>query len=266
MKKIIIGLMTLACQQAIAASSPSAVAELAALDIALPALVDISTTHPVFDFDGDGCLPSAGIGRDGQQNQGLDTGGGLSENCRANNFLETSNTLHRYVCTTISTDEYCAHFYALYFLKDQTVNGLGGGHKNDWENVAVWTLNGDMTHGSYSAHGNLYTSSLSDLPLEQGHLKIVYHKDGGLTHAMRFAKSNESAENPYGAFVLPTVTSWYSITGDNVSNQEMRNKLNSYNYGSATIPVKDSNFLNDVNGNRPSGYPQFSQQDMETSL
>ncbi len=80
---------------------------------------------------------------------------------------------------------------------------------------------------------------------------------------MCFAKSNEVAENPYGAFVLPPVTSWYSITGDNVSNQEMRNKLNSYNYGSATIPVKDSNFLGDVNTNRPSGYPQFSQQDME---
>jgi len=266
MKKIIIGLMAIACQQAMASSSPSAVAELAALDIALPALEDISTTHPVFDFDGDGCLPSAGIGRDGQQNQGLDTGGGLSENCRKNDFLKTSNTLHRYVCKNVSTDEYCAHFYALYFLKDQTVDGLGGGHKNDWENVAVWTLNGDMTHGSYSAHGNLYTNALSDLPLEQGHLKIVYHKDGGLTHAMRFAKSNESAENPYGAFVLPPVTSWYSINGDNVSNQEMRNKLNSYNYGSATIPVKDSNFLNDVNANRPSGYPQFSQQDIESSL
>lgn len=266
MKKLLIGLMAISCQQAMAASSPSAVAELAALDVALPSLEDISTTHPVFDFDGDGCLPSAGIGRDGQQNQGLDTGGGLTENCRANDFLETSNTLHRYVCKTVGTDEYCSHFYALYFLKDQTVDGLGGGHKNDWENVAVWTLNGSMTHGSYSAHGNLYTKQLSELPLENGHLKIVYHKDGGLTHAMRFAKSNESAENPYGMFVLPPVTSWYTITGDNVSNQEMRNKLNSYNYGSATIPVKDSNFLNDVNANRPSGYPQFSQQDMETSL
>ena len=53
MKKLIIGLLALTCQQTMAASSPSAVAELAALDVALPALIDISTTHPVFDFDSD---------------------------------------------------------------------------------------------------------------------------------------------------------------------------------------------------------------------
>lgn len=266
MKKLAISLIAINCQSVMAASSPSGVAELAALDVSLPALEDISTTHPVFDFDGDGCLPSAGIGRNGQQNQGLDIGGGVAENCRANNFLETSNTLHRYVCKTTSNDEYCAHYYALYFLKDQIANNLGGGHKNDWENAAVWTINGNMTHGSYSAHGNLYTKPVSQLPLEQGHLKIVYHKDGALTHALRFAKSEEYAENPYGQFVLPPLTSWYSMSGDNVSNQEMRNKLNSYNYGSATIPMKDSNFLNNVNSNRPSGYPQFSQQDVENSL
>jgi hypothetical protein len=245
-KKLIIGLVALSCQHVMAASSPSAVAELAALDIALPALVDISTTHPVFDFDGDGCLPSAGIGREGQQNQGLDTGGGLTENCRKSDFLKTSNTLHRYVCTTVSTDEFCSHYYALYFIKDQTVDGLGGGHKNDWENAAVWTKNGNVTHGSYSAHGNLYTKSVNELPLEQGHLKIVYHKDGGLTHA--------------------PITSWYTLTGDNVSNQIMRDKLNTYNYGSASIAMKNSNFLNTVNSDRPSGYPQFTQQDIESSL
>jgi hypothetical protein len=266
MKKLIIGLVALSCQQAMASSSPSAVAELAALDVALPALIDISTTHPVFDFDGDGCLPSAGIGREGQQNQGLDTGGGIAENCRKSDFLKTSNTLHRYVCTTVSTDEFCSHYYALYFIKDQTVDGLGGGHKNDWENAAVWTKNGNVTHGSYSAHGNLYTKPVNELPLEQGHLKIVYHKDGGLTHALRFAKSNEYAENPYGAFVVPPITSWYTLTGDNVSNQAMREKLNTYNYGSASIAMKNSNFLNTVNSDRPSGYPQFTQQDVDSSL
>ena len=59
----------------IASSNPSGVKHLASLDIALPAYEDISTTHPVFDFDGDGCLPSAGIGRDGAMNGGLNTSG-----------------------------------------------------------------------------------------------------------------------------------------------------------------------------------------------
>ena len=38
------------------------------LDEALPRTIDIRSTHPVFDFDTDGCLPSAGIARDGRQN------------------------------------------------------------------------------------------------------------------------------------------------------------------------------------------------------
>ncbi|MDX1452451.1 MAG: NPP1 family protein, partial [Oleiphilaceae bacterium] len=53
----------------------------------------------------------------------------------------------------------------------------------------------------YSSHGDQTTKPASELPFENGHLKIVYHKDGILTHAFRFAKTNEYAENPYGAFV-----------------------------------------------------------------
>ena len=56
MKKLAISLIAINCQSVMAASSPSAVAELAALDVSLPALEDISTTHPVFDFDGDGTV------------------------------------------------------------------------------------------------------------------------------------------------------------------------------------------------------------------
>ena len=122
-----------------------------------------------------------------------------------------------------------------------------------------------VTHGSYSAHGDLFTKSASELPFENGHLKIVYHKDGITTHALRFAKSNEYAENPYGSFLTPTITSWYQLYGDGLNNQQMRNKLNSYNYGSATIPMKDSNFLSNVNNNLPSGYPTFSSSDVSNS-
>ncbi len=249
----------------IASSNPSGVKHLASLDIALPAYEDISTTHPVFDFDGDGCLPSAGIGRDGAMNGGLNTSGDLGGGCRKSDFLNYSNTLHRYMCKNSSGDQYCVHFYSLYFMKDQIISNVGGGHRHDWEHAAVWTKNGTVTHGSYSAHGDLNTKPASELPFENGHLKIVYHKDGGLTHALRFAKSNETAENPYGYWVLPPLVSWYTVTGDGVSNSEMRNKMNSYNYGSATIPMKDGNFVGNVNNYKPSDYPTFTRSDMTAS-
>lgn len=239
--------------------------DFAKLDEALPSNGIINNLEPVFDYDGDGCLPSAGISRAGQKNAGLRTSGRITGDCRSGNFLLTSNTLHRYVCKTVSNDQYCGHFYSLYFEKDQVMNWFGGGHRHDWEHAAVWTKNGVVTHGSYSAHGNLYTKPAAELPFQDGHLKIVYHKDGGLTHAFRFAKTDEYAENPYGSFMTPTIISWYALEGDGVSNAEMRNKLNTYDYGSATIPMKDSNFLNNLNNNLPSGYPAFSSADVAAS-
>lgn len=232
-----------------------------ALDQALPATYIINGTEPVFDFDGDGCLPSAGISRTGQQNSGLKTSGSLGGNCRDSWFLNTSNTVHRYACKDTSNGQYCAHFYALYFKKDQVFAYFGGGHRHDWEYAAVWTKDGLVTHGSYSAHGDLFTKPASDLPMENGHLKIVYHKDGILTHALRFAKTNEMAESAYNRFVTPPIISWYEMQGDGIDNQGLRDKLNQYDYGSATLPVKDSRFVYNINRFKPAGYPEFTEQD-----
>ena len=239
--------------------------DFAKLDEALPSNGIINNLEPVFDFDGDGCLPSAGISRTGEKNAGLNTSGSITGGCRSGNFLLLSNTLHRYACKLSAGDQYCVNFYALYFEKDQLFNWFGGGHRHDWEHAAVWTKNGVVTHGSYSAHGDLFTDAASNLPFENGHLKIVYHKDGITTHALRFAKNNEVAENPYGAFITPTIISWHELEGDGVSNAQMRHLLNSYDYGSATIPMKDNNFLSNINDYLPSGYPTFTSSDITDS-
>jgi hypothetical protein len=244
-------------------SSISLANDFAALDEALPPYYIINGTEPVFDFDGDGCLPSAGISRTGQQNSGLKTTGALGGSCRDSQFLATSNTVHRFACHENESGQFCAHFYALYFKKDQVFPYFGGGHRHDWEYAAVWTHDGIVTHGSYSAHGDLYTKNASELPFENGHLKIVYHKDGILTHAMRFAKTNEIAENGYNRFVTPNIISWYEMQGDGIDNQTLRDKLNQYDYGSATLPVKDSRFLNNINRFKPSNYPTFSDTDVQ---
>jgi hypothetical protein len=115
-----------------------------------------------------------------------------------------------------------------------------------------------VTHGGYSAHGKLYNAAIATLPQQSGHLKIVYHKDGALTHAMRFASVGEAAENAYGTFVTPTIISWMTMAGNGVSNSTLRANLNTFDYGSASVPLKDSNFLSNLNTYKPSGYPTFT--------
>lgn len=237
------------------------------LDEALPSKVSIQGYEPLFDFDGDGCYPAAGISRNGQQNPGLKTSGAINGSCHDAGFLDISNTLHRYACIQSGANNFCAHIYDMYFEKDQAVHGSGlGGHRHDWETVAIWQKDGNITHASYSCHGDMYTRTFSDSPKEGNHVKFVYHKDGGSTHCFRFAKdNNEPAENHYGYWVTPAITSWYELKGDNVSNHDMRAKLNSFDYGSASIKVKDSSYLSFLNRWKPNGYPEYTQESIEAS-
>lgn len=240
------------------------------LDEALPTTINISGLEPVFDFDSDSCLPSAGMSRRGEKNGGLKPSGGITSGCRSQDFLSSSNTLHRYVCRQSTGATWCGHVYALYFEKDQVdrigfLGSAGLGHRHDWENVVVWTKDGVMTHGSYSAHGGLVTKAVSELAFEGTRPKFVYHKDGVQTHAMRFAKNNEIAENPYDRFVTPTIVSWYEASGDGISNPMLRTRLNNFDYGSASIPLKDNKFISKLNESRPSAYPQFTHPDARAS-
>ncbi|WP_310597135.1 NPP1 family protein [Aeromonas aquatica] len=249
------------------ASTFCAASEFPRLDEAYPSKINIRGFEPVFDFDNDGCYPAAGISRSGQQNPGLKTSGAVNGSCHDAGFLEISNTLHRYACIPGSGGSYCAQVYDMYFEKDQTANGPGGAgsHRHDWESVAVWTLNGAITHVSVSAHGNMDTREFSQIAKDGNHAKIVYNKHNVRTHIFRFASNTEPAENHYGYWVTPAVTSWYELKGDGISNQNMRNKLNSFDYGSASIKVKDSVFLTNINKWKPSGYPTFTQSSVEAS-
>ncbi|TMW58378.1 hypothetical protein Poli38472_009937 [Pythium oligandrum] len=236
------------------------------LDEAMPRNIDIRSITPMIDTDTDSCLPSAMVSRTGAQNAGLDPEwASLVKGCRNNDFMNLSNTYHRYVCQNNNGNQYCAHLFAYYFLKDQSVNLIPSGHKNDLEQVAVWTINGRVSHGSYSAHGKMYNKAASEIPTQDGHLKFVYHKDGGSTHCFRFAGNNEFAENPAGTFVTPTVVSWYTMKGDGIDNGGLRDRMNNYNYGSATMPIKDSTFLNNVNTYKPAEFPVFTQDSVNNS-
>jgi hypothetical protein len=219
----------------------------------------------VFDFDSDGCLPSAGVSRTGDQNGGLKPTGSITGGCRHGDFLNLSNTYHRYACQDSNGVKYCGHFFSLYFLKDQIISGINSGHRHDWEKAIVWTENGVVTYGSYSAHSGVGTAAAAEIPQENGHLKFVYHKDGVATRAMRFAKTDETAENPSGAWVMPTIVSWYTMVGDGVTNQQLRDDLNAFDYGKANFPQPDGSFLGKLNDYKPTNFPAFTQESVDNS-
>lgn len=136
--------------------------------------------------------------------------------------------------------------------------GDTGGHRHDWEFALVWTKNGVMTHASFSEHGHVTTRALADISPsrdENGRVKIVYHKDGVKTHAFRFAKENEQAENDRHAWLCPTLVDWKQMKSESVSNEQLRKSLNEADFGEANCPVNDNNFLKEVAKSPPPDYP-----------
>ena len=233
-----------------------------ALDQDKDSSVLVNKFHPVFDFDSDSCLPSAAISREGKQNGGLKPSGSITGKCRKHDFVEFSNTYHR----SIKMGHFEAHMYELYFLKDQWVPGAAvkWSHRHDVESVIIYfdsdkPMENSPSHIAVSAHGGFTLKKWEDVEKQGTHPKVVYHKDGVRTHAFRFAKRKEAAENPTKHWVAPPIVSWTKMHGDGVNNSMMRKKMNEYSYGKASFKFIDSSFLKTVNKSDalPSGYPKF---------
>ncbi len=156
--------------------------------------------HPKFDFDSDGCYPATPFNRYDalRQNSGAKATASLHGGCKDATWLPYANTIHRQICKeTIEGPnrvERCAHFFELYFEKDQAIGfSFLGGHRHDVETVIVWTgkINGQneyLSHVSTSAHGKFTTRSIGQVQMEGTHPLVVYHKDGGRTKLIRWAR------------------------------------------------------------------------------
>jgi hypothetical protein len=148
------------------------------------------------DFDKDSCYNVAAISPSGQLNGGLNVVGvaGITSGCRDAQDLNRQNVYSRSRCN----HGWCAHMYGYYFEKDQQTE-LGGGHRHDWEHVVVWTRNDQIQYVAVSSHGGYKKRAASEVNLDGTHPKIVYHKDGPNTHAMRFAEDgDDNVENHNG--------------------------------------------------------------------
>lgn len=202
--------------------------------------------QPATDYDTDGCYPTAAMDGAGTPAEGLALGGANNGNCRDQSDLDNTNS---YVRTTCVADGWCAHTYAYYFEKDQRAEGVAGpgnGHRHDLEHVIVWVQNDQARYVSASAHGGYDTRAASDVLWEDTHPKIVYHKDGPNTHALRFAGTgDEPPENHYGTWQRPALLSW-DLTSDAV-----RNTINTHDYGSATFDITDDRIAGVLSGAKP---------------
>lgn len=136
------------------------------------------------DFDTDGCYNTPAISADGALAEGLDPGSGNSSGCRDASDLANNNVYSRARCN----NGWCAYLYDYYFEKD-TAFGSIGGHRHDWEHIAVWTLDDVAQFVSASQHGDYEIKAANEIRWDGDHPKMIYHKDSLSTHCFRFAVS-----------------------------------------------------------------------------
>lgn len=209
-----------------------------------------SKWQPAFDYDSDGCYPTPAIGPDGTIAPGLAPSGALNGHCHDRSDLDNTNSYSRSRCNHY----WCAYLYDLYFEKDQMVSGIdfsfiGIGHRHDIEHVVIWVHNHQAQYVSVSQHGNYATYPSSKVAWVGTHAKIVYHKDGALTHDFRLAGMNEKPENDYGFWQYPALVSWNGFPPG------IRDKLTSANFGEASLAIKNGAFARNLQKAEPAGIP-----------
>ncbi|MFH9011851.1 NPP1 family protein [Streptomyces sp. NPDC017943] len=205
------------------------------------------TYQPAYDYDTDGCYSSAAIGPDGSVNSGLKPTGALDGNCRDASDLANTNGYARAKCN----NGWCAVLYALYFEKDQALPGVSlGGHRHDFEHVAVFVQDDQVRYVSTSAHGDFDVHAAAQVRFDGTHPKIVYHKDGIGTHCFRLAgPGDEPPENHRGTWQYPPLVGWNGYPAG------LRDKLSSHDFGSAHFGLKDGSFESHLAKAKPSGIP-----------
>jgi hypothetical protein len=256
------------CVVALAAAKPLPAERLQARELLRP-LVSSATDDqekwcPALDYDTDSCYNTVAISRDGPLNYGYDPNldhAWILSYCRNENRLSQTNIYVRSKCN----NGWCAHMYDYYFESDFA--NIGSGHRHDWEHIAVWVKNGELKFVSVSAHGEWVINEKSSglIRFEQGtHAKVVYHKDGGGTHAFRFAfqdgANDNVAENHWKSWRWGKgagLVQWPHIS------EYFRKQLSIHNWGSASMAVRDDpdggtwNFGNYLDGSRRACYNEL---------
>lgn len=201
--------------------------------------------QPAMDFDTDSCYNVPAIDANGKVARGLPHDyTGASSDCRDESDLDNNNVYVRRRCN----NGWCVYLYDYYFEKDVGIPKVidAGGHRHDWEHIAVWVKDGKAEWVCTSAHGKYSKKRTGDLLWDGTHPKIVYHKDGGLTHAFRFATSaDDVVENHKGVWFRGALVNYSGFPSG------VRDKLFNHDFGKANVAIKNENFASNIDNSKP---------------
>ena len=153
--------------------------------------------------------------------QGFDLGGSSNAGCNSN--------LGQVYARATAVNGRFAIMYSWYMPKDSPSPGLG--HRHDWEGVIVWLASGTSTSASNilavcpSAHGD-WDCSTTFFTTGSGPL-IAYFSIWPVNHQCGIAVE-QGGQQP--------LVAWESLS------DVVKNALQTTDFGSATVPFKDSTF------------------------
>jgi len=200
------------------------------------------------------CYNVPAIDAEGKVSQGLPHNFvGTSDNCRSLSDLRNNNVYSRQRCN----NGWCVYLYDYYFEKDVAIPYFVDiGHTHDWEHIAVWVKDGSAQYVAAAQHGEYDIRPAGNVRWDGTHPKMVYHKDGALTHAMRFASaSDDNIENHLGVWFRGSLVSYNGFP------EGIRDILYEHNFGDAHIALTDSSFPGNLERAKPTGITFDVNQD-----
>lgn len=126
--------------------------------------------------------------------------------------------------------------YAWYWPKDHPIDGnVAGGHRHDWESIVVWldsptSATPQIIGAAASGHGDFKRTTT---PQRSGNsVQVEYFTTFPTNHELQFTD---------------TVGRSYAIWDWDSMDATVQNALNQGDFGSANVPFKEANFLNNMN-------------------
>ena len=174
-----------------------------------------------------GCQPHAAVDDIGNYSAGLRDSGRHNGQC---NSSDNGQVYARSACK----ESFCGHMFVYYMPKDNGFPFPFLGHRHDFEEIVIWTKNGNIIGAAYSAHGDYRYHN--NPYMSDNRVNPSYDLDG-FTHAMQRIENSDKGKGT----VWP-VASWELMT------QAAKNALSdSANFPNTNFAAKDTNFIDKIN-------------------